>query len=202
VTDFGLAHDATDTLTLTYTGDFLGTLRYVAPERLTGPGDERADIYGLGVTLYKLVCGRPAIAAADRSTLLYKVLHQDPPRPRQLDPLIARDLETIVLKAKERDPAQRYATAEALAEDLRRFQEDQPIVARPVSFWERGLKWARRRPALAASVVLVHLLLAGLIGSSAWSYLRINQALQRADVERIVASASDDGTIIVWDASP
>ena len=104
VTDFGLAHDASDTVTLTHTGDFLGTLRYVAPERLSGRGDERADIYGLGVTLYELVCGRAAYDEADRSVLLHKVLHHDPPRPRQCVPAIARDLETIVLKAMAREP--------------------------------------------------------------------------------------------------
>ena len=75
VTDFGLAHDASDTLTLTQTGDFLGTLRYLAPERLSGRGDERADIYGLGITLYELICGRPAFAEADRPVLLNEILH-------------------------------------------------------------------------------------------------------------------------------
>ena len=130
VTDFGLAHDASDTVTLTHTGDFLGTLRYVAPERLSGQGDERADIYGLGVTLYELVCGRAAYDEADRSILLHKVLYHDPPRPRQCVSAIARDFETIVLRAMARDPAHRYATAEALAEDLRRFLDDRSIVAR------------------------------------------------------------------------
>ena len=89
VTDFGLAHDASDTSTLTHTGDFLGTLRYMAPERFDGRGDARADIYGLGVTLYELACGRPAYAEADRAVLIHQILHQDPPRPRQLDPRIA-----------------------------------------------------------------------------------------------------------------
>ncbi len=104
VTDFGLAHDASDTRTLTHTGDFLGTLRYVAPERLHGQGDQRADIYGLGVTLYELACGRPAYPEADRAALLHRILHHEAPSPRQLEPRIARDLETIMLKAMARDP--------------------------------------------------------------------------------------------------
>ncbi len=115
VTDFGLAHDASDNQTLTHTGDLLGTLRYLAPERLSGKGDARVDIYGLGVTLYELVCGRPAYPEADRATLLNRLLHHDPPGPRQVDPRIARDFETIVLKAMARDPAHRYATAGAMA---------------------------------------------------------------------------------------
>ena len=86
VTDFGVAADASDTATLTETGDFLGTLRYVAPERLTGRGDARADIYGLGATLYELVCGRPAYAQNDRAALIHQLLHQDPPGPGQVAP--------------------------------------------------------------------------------------------------------------------
>ena len=81
VTDFGLAHDASDTMTLTHTGDFLGTLRYVAPERLDGRGDARADIYGLGVTLYELACGRPAFAETDRAMLLHPALAPRPAPP-------------------------------------------------------------------------------------------------------------------------
>jgi eukaryotic-like serine/threonine-protein kinase len=154
VTDFGLAHDASDTLSLTQTGDVLGTWRYLAPERFSGRGDERTDIYGLGITLYELVCGRPAYAEADRSVLVHQILHQDPPRPRQIHPAIARDLETIVVKATEREPGQRYATAEALAEDLRRFLEDRTILARRVGAGERAWRWCRRNPGLAGASVL------------------------------------------------
>jgi WD40 repeat protein/tetratricopeptide (TPR) repeat protein len=150
VADFGLAHDASDTESLTRTGDFLGTLRYVAPERLSGQGDERADIYGLGVTLYELLCGRPAYAEADRAALAQRLLNHDPPRPRQVAPGIARDLETIVLKAIARDQAHRYATASALAEDLRRFLEDRPILARRASLLDRSVRWCRRNKLVAS----------------------------------------------------
>jgi WD40 repeat protein/tetratricopeptide (TPR) repeat protein len=160
VADFGLAHDASDTESLTHTGDFLGTLRYVAPERLAGRGDARADIYGLGVTLYELVCGRPAYADADRAALAQRLLNHDPQQPRHVDPHIARDLETILLKAIARDPAHRYATAGALAEDLRRFLEDRPILARRASLLGRAVRWCRRNKLVAsllAALVLVFL---------------------------------------------
>ncbi len=84
ITDFGLAHDASDTATLTHTGDFVGTLRYSAPERIGGHGDARVDLYGLGLTLYELACGRPAFAEADRGVLLHQLLHADPVTPRRL----------------------------------------------------------------------------------------------------------------------
>ena len=105
-------------------------------------------------------------------------------RPRSIDARIPRDLETIVLKAIEKDPKARYQSAEAMGEDLRRFLADEPIVARPVLFWERGLKWSRRRPALAASFGLVNLLLAGMLGLGVWSYVKISQALETAQGER------------------
>ncbi len=132
ITDFGLAYDSDDTQTLTHTGDLLGTLRYMAPERFAGRTGTGADIYGLGATLYELATGRPAFPDADRAVLIHRVLHEDPPRPRQLDPRLPRDLETIVLKAMAREPSHRYATAAELAEDLRRFVEDRPIRARRV----------------------------------------------------------------------
>ncbi len=129
IADFGLAKDTADAATLTATGDVLGTLRYLAPERLSGRADARADIYGLGASLYELICSQPAFANADRAVLLHQLLHREPPRPRSIEPRVPRDLETIVLKAMARDPDQRYATAAALADDCRRFLEDRPIRA-------------------------------------------------------------------------
>ena len=152
VTDFGLALDMNDPEGLTHTGDFLGTLRYLAPERISGRGDARADIYGLGVSLYELICGRPAFEESDRAVLLEQVLHQAPPSPRQFDQRVARDVETIVLKAMARDPAHRYASASDLAADLRRFLEDRPIWARRVSTVERAVHWSRRNPWLAGAI--------------------------------------------------
>ena len=106
---------------LTRTGDIVGTLRYMAPERFNGWSDPRSDVYALGATLYELLTLRPAFEESDRIKLIEQVLHRSPPPPRQLDRRIPRDLETIVLKAMAREPGERYPTAGQLAEDLRRF---------------------------------------------------------------------------------
>ncbi len=176
ITDFGLAFDSSDTQTLTHTGDVLGTLRYMAPERFAGQGGTGADIYALGTTLYELACGRPAFPEADRAALIHQVLHEDPSRPRQLDPRVPRDLETIILKAMAREPSHRYATAAELAEDLRRFVEDRPIRARRVRPWERGVRWCRRNPAIAG--LLLTLMAVFLAGFAAVTVL-----WRRADAE-------------------
>src|SRR5262249_15239364 len=126
VTDFGLAKEE-GVEELTQSGDIVGTLRYMAPERFQGRADPRSDVYGLGVTLYELLTLRPAFDDTNRGRLIERVLHEEPVRPRQLGPRIPRDLETIVLKAMAREPGDRYPTAEALAEDLRRFVADRPI---------------------------------------------------------------------------
>src|SRR5262249_46448749 len=130
-------------------GDLVGTFRYMAPERFRGQGDARSDIYSLGLTLYELLVLRPAFDAPDRIALSEQIRTLEPPRPRALDPRIPRDLETIVLKAIEKDPRARYASAQALAEDLGRFLDDQPILARRVGPAEWYLRWARRNPVIA-----------------------------------------------------
>ena len=111
VTDFGLAKADSDGDNLTHTGDIVGTLRYMAPERFNGQGDLRSDVYSLGLTLYELLALRPAFDEADRNKLVKQVMHDEPARPRKLNPDVPRDLETVVLKAIARDPAHRYQTA-------------------------------------------------------------------------------------------
>jgi WD40 repeat protein/tetratricopeptide (TPR) repeat protein len=147
ITDFGLAKADDDGLTAT--GDILGTVRYMAPERFRGEADARADIYALGLTLYELLTLKPAYDSTDRLKLIERVKNEEPVRPRSLDARVPRDLETIVLKAIDKDPARRYATAESMAEDLRRFLADEPIKARQVSTTERYWRWARRNPVIA-----------------------------------------------------
>ena len=142
VTDFGLAK-AEGTDALTHTGDIVGTLRYMAPERFRGEADARSDVYALGLTLYEMLALEPAFAAEQRARLIDKILHAEAPNPRQLDSRIPRDLETITLKAMARDPSDRYRTAAELAEDLRRFLGDRPIVARPVGPVERTWRWSK-----------------------------------------------------------
>jgi serine/threonine protein kinase/WD40 repeat protein len=149
ITDFGLAK-AEGSDDLTSTGDIVGTVRFMAPERFQGKADPRSDIYSLGLTLYEMLTLRPAFADSHRARLMERVTKEDPPRPRKLDPHIPRDLETIVLKAIAKAPADRYASAEALAEDLRRFLADRPIQARRTSLAERTWRWCRRNPVVAA----------------------------------------------------
>ena len=158
ITDFGLAKlEGSDGPT--QPGDVVGTLRYMAPERFEGWSDRRSDIYGLGLTLYELLTLQPAFEATTRAKLIEQVIREPPQPPRRRDPTVPRDLETIVMKTIAKNPAERYATAEALAADLENFLADKPILARRVSPAERAWRWCRRNPAaagfLAASLVAV-----------------------------------------------
>jgi serine/threonine protein kinase len=153
VTDFGLARTATDA-GLTMTGDVLGTLRYMSPEQALakhGLVDHRSDIYSLGATMYELLTLRPVVDGKDREEILGKIAFDEPPSPRSLDRAIPTDLETIVLKAIAKDPAERYATAQELAEDLRFLLQDKPIQALRPSFVKRVRKYLRRHQAAAWS---------------------------------------------------
>jgi serine/threonine protein kinase/Flp pilus assembly protein TadD len=187
ITDFGLAKTEDDELT--NTGDLVGTVRYMAPERFREGGSPRSDIYGLGATLYELVTLRPAFAATDRAALIDEVKHADPPRPRKIDPRIPRDLETIVLKALDREPAMRFATAGQMAADLRLFLADQPIHARRAGALERAWRWCRRNPAVASLAALT--LLVFLLGLSgvAWKWREAEQARQDERIARREADA-------------
>jgi WD40 repeat protein/serine/threonine protein kinase len=181
VTDFGLAKADTDGDNLTHTGDIIGTLRYMAPERFNGQGDVRSDVYSLGLTLYELLALRPAFAEADRNKLVKQVMHDEPPRPRKLNKGVPRDLETVVLKAIARDPAQRYQTPAEMAADLKRFVEDRPVRARRAGGAERLWRWCRRNPlpaSLLAAILLVFL--TGFVGV-VWQW-------------RVAAAARDDAT--------
>ena len=166
ISDFGLAKG--DDEGLTQSGDVVGTLRYLAPERFRGQADARADIYALGLTLYELLTLRPGFDSADRLKTVEQIKTGEPPKPRSVDARIPRDLETIVLKAIEKDPKGRYQTAEAMGEDLRRFLADEPIRARPVSAAEHYWRWARRNPAIA---VLGGLLTAVLVLATVSSFI-------------------------------
>jgi WD40 repeat protein/serine/threonine protein kinase len=160
VTDFGLAKAETDIDNLTHTGDIVGSLRYMAPERFNGQGDVRSDIYSLGLTLYELLVLQPAFNEADRNKLVKQVMHDEPVRPRKLNKGVPRDLETVMLKAIARDPAHRYQTPAEMAADLRRFVEDRPVRARRASGAEQLWRWCRRNPlpaTLLAAILLVFL---------------------------------------------
>jgi WD40 repeat protein/serine/threonine protein kinase len=157
VTDFGLAKQISGSEDLTHTGDVIGTIRYMAPERFNGQGDVRSDVYSLGLTLYELLTLQPAFDEKDRNKLMKQVMHDEPVRPRKLNPGVPRDLETVVLKAIARDPAHRYQTPAEMADDLKRFVEDRPVRARRVSAAEKLWRLCRRNPVgtgMAAALVL------------------------------------------------
>jgi WD40 repeat protein/serine/threonine protein kinase len=179
VTDFGLAKATTDGDDLTHTGDVIGTLRYMAPERFNGQGDVRSDVYSLGLTLYELLALRPAFDEADRNKLVKQVMHDEPARPRKLNPGVPRDLETVVLKAIARDPAHRYQTPAEMADDLKRFTEDRPVRARRTSGAERLWRWCRRNPALAGMAAAVVL---ALVAGTTVSYLKYLDAEQQKGI--------------------
>jgi tetratricopeptide (TPR) repeat protein len=179
VTDFGLAKTV-DSDDLTHTGNLVGTVRYMAPERFEGWCDARSDVYALGLTLYELLTLRPAFDESDRHRLIHRVTHSEPPRLRALDPLIPRDLETVVHKAIEREPGRRYAGAGALAEDLRRFVAGEAVRARRAGLLERGWRWCRRNPTLAAAVGSTSLaLIAATVSGSLLAAFQVRAARQQ-----------------------
>lgn len=184
ITDFGLAQICTGG-SLTLSGDVLGTARYMSPEQASGQKvvDHRTDVYSLGITLYELLTLRPAFGDRDLRALINAVIETEPSAPRKLDGSIPADLETIVLKATSKSPEGRYATASELAEDLRRFLNDQPVMARRTGPFTRVRRWARRNPLLAASVSFVFFLLTAVaIGGAALS-LHLAEANRIANQE-------------------
>jgi WD40 repeat protein/serine/threonine protein kinase/tetratricopeptide (TPR) repeat protein len=157
ITDFGLARLQSEA-SLTMTGDVLGTLRYMSPEQALAKRlliDHRTDIYSLGATLYELLTLHPVFEGHDRQELLRQIAFTEPRPLRKLNPSTPRELETIVLKALAKDPASRYATAQGLADDLRRFLEYKPIRAKRPTIVERAAKWSRRHTAAVWSALLI-----------------------------------------------
>ena len=169
IMDFGLVK--TDESNLTQTGDVVGTLRYMSPERFAGQCDRRSDVYSLGLTLYELLGQKPAFENSDRLSLIDSIKTVEPEPLRKLVRSIPLDLETIVEKAIEKDPRRRYSTANELAADLNRFAAGQPIHARRVGSAERLWLWAKKRKALAASLAALSAVLVFVaVGSSIAAY--------------------------------
>jgi serine/threonine protein kinase len=168
VADFGLAlcHAGPG---MTATGGTVGTLRYMSPEQALAKRalvDHRSDVYALGVTLYEALTLQPAYPGSDREELLRQIAAGEPQPPRRLDPSIPVELETIVLKAMAREPECRYQTAQEMADDLQRFMEGQPILARRPSLRERAVRWSRRhRAALGATLAVLVIGFAGLLAA-------------------------------------
>jgi serine/threonine protein kinase/tetratricopeptide (TPR) repeat protein len=172
INDFGLAR-MLEQPGMTMTGEFVGTPAYMSPEQITAgrtPLDHRTDIYSLGATLYELLTLHPPFAGDRRDQVLTQILHKEPKAPRQVNPKVPVDLETICLKAMEKDPDRRYQTAGAMAEDLRRHVNRFPILARRAGPVERLRKWTKRHPGLTAGVglALVAIILAGFFADQFW----------------------------------
>jgi hypothetical protein len=195
VTDFGLAQMQADT-GLTQSGDLLGTLRYMSPEQAGGPRgliDHRTDVYSLGATLYELLTLRPIFDGSDRRTLLHQIMHDEPRPPRAIDRTIPPDLETIVLKATGKHPADRYATAREMADDLNRFLRHEPIRARRATAVQRVRKWLRRHPAVPiAATVILFLLTAASVISAGLILSERDKTRQALKDERQRAKEADD----------
>ncbi len=178
VTDFGLAK--TGDSAMTHTGDILGTIRYMSPERFRGQCDVRADVYALGMTLYELLTLKPAYTSGDRLKLIELIRQTEAASPRSSDARVPRDLETIVMRAIDKDPKRRYQSADEMAEDLQRFVNDEPIKARRIGSVERLGRWCRRNPAVASLMAAVLVLMALGTALSTWQAVVAN--LARADL--------------------
>ena len=190
ITDFGLARAHGDPA-LTMTGDLVGTLRYMSPEQaLTqrGPVDHRSDIYSLGVTLYELLALAPVFDGKDRHQLLRQIADQRPRPPRQLNPAVPAELETIVLKAMAPSPDERYASAQELADDLERFLYDRPILAKRPGLWQRARSW-RRRHRIAVAYATASAAIVVLGGSALLALSAVRLAREEAQTRAALALA-------------
>jgi WD40 repeat protein/serine/threonine protein kinase len=168
IADFGLARMLSEA-GLTMTGDLLGTLRYMSPEQALAkrvPVDHRTDVYSLGVTLYELLTLRPAYDGRDRQEVLQQIAFEEPRLPRRFNKSIPPELETIVRKAIGKNPAERYATAQELADDLRRYLDNKPIRAKRPTLVDWTRKWARRHPGVVATGIGGLILAVGILAIS------------------------------------
>ena len=169
VTDFGLSRFQANPA-VTASGDLVGTLRYMSPEQAAGKPmiDPRSDVYSLGATLYELLTQQPAFTSRDRQECLRQVLDEEPPPPHKLNKALPPELETIVLKAMAKQPEERYNSARELADDLRRFLEDRPVLAQRPGMRERIAKWGRRHRRVVASAVLGLMAAVLVLGVALW----------------------------------
>src|SRR3989454_3548835 len=190
VTDFGLARRLDGDSELTVTGQVLGSPNYMPPEQARGKRGKvsrRSDVYSLGAMLYHLLTGRPPFVGEAITDTLEQVLNAEPVSPRLLHPSLPRDLETICLKCLEKEPDKRYATAQALADELGRFLNHEPVHALPVSRAERIWRWCRRKPALATALAVALLLLLVLLTGGPVLTYRVNRARKAEAIERLRA---------------
>ena len=186
VSDFGLARvlDAGERFTLT--GDVLGSPAYLAPEQARGEREREgvtSDVYSLGTILYQLLCGRPPFLGDTPQSVLRQVAEAEPIAPRRLNPGIPIDLETICLKSLEKEPSRRYASAQSFADELGRFLNHEPVMARPVGTIGRAWRWSQRHPARAGLAGALALLIAVLVIVPTVAYLRVSRAEQAREAQ-------------------
>jgi hypothetical protein len=196
ITDFGLAKDLAAGAGLTLSGTVMGTPCYMAPEQARGHGrpiGPAADVYSLGSILYEMLTGRPPFAVTTPAQIIAQLLHEDPLPPSRLRPGLPRDLVTICLKCLEKSPRQRYPSALALAEDLRRFLDGKPVQARPVGAFGRAARWCRRQPLAASFLGLsVGLALALLVTALVYD-VKLSNALAEVETQKAqVESQNED----------
>jgi eukaryotic-like serine/threonine-protein kinase len=197
ITDFGLAKQLDSAAGNTKSGAILGTPSYVAPEQAAGKMREvgpPADIYALGAMLYEMLTGRPPFVGSSPLDTILQVLSEEPVPPSKLVRGVPRDLETICLKCLNKSPGQRYPTADALADDVQRFLNGEPIQARPVGKIERTWRWCRRNPVPAALLVVVSLLLVVVTLGSAFGLYhlsRLSEDLVRSTAMESAAQESE-----------
>jgi WD40 repeat protein len=205
VGDFGIALDLHAAARLTETGLIAGTPEYMAPEQITETAEgvgPAADVYALGVILYECLIGQPPFRGARTLDFLQRVCEEEPTPPRRLRPSVPADLETVCLKALRKRPSERYASAAALADDLHRFLEGEPITARRVGGLERAWKWCRRRRAVAALLaVAVFSLIAGAGASAYFGFQDLGRARQAESEKRQANQARQETALALHVAS-
>jgi tetratricopeptide (TPR) repeat protein len=197
ITDFGLARPVDGGAKFTMSGVRVGTPSYMAPEQALGKVREigpAVDIYALGAVLYEALTGRPPFQGETAAETERQVIAQEPAPPSRLNSNVPRDLETICLKCLHKNPARRYASAQDLADDLHRFLDGKPVLARPVNVIERAVKWARRRPTAATLFAALLILLAGGVATAVWlerlaAIRRVETANREGRAQQVIESA-------------
>jgi eukaryotic-like serine/threonine-protein kinase len=190
ITDFGLAKRVSDDSSLTTSGAVLGTPSYISPEQAQSKQEDigpLTDVYALGATLYAALAGRPPFQSASVMDTFQQVIHTPPVSPRALNPAVPVDLETICLKCLEKEPGRRYGSAQEVADDLQRYLDGKPVLARPVGRMERATKWIRRNKGLSAGLAAaVMALLFGTVVAT-WQAVEARIAAQHEAQQRKIA---------------